>query len=233
VGSRSVWSAVAQVVCGLVLLPVGSELWDACRASSGVMGFLGVSRWWLLISIIALSAPIAITSREKRLIAKGKCTKLIKRLLAGLSDCYPSPNRTNVMLTKKEGNRLRRRVDKATAHNMDEDPDNELEMDAFAGVSGKAMREKAYVWGDLTIAESPGAPSWGLRPDEQRRVRPGLKSIVSVPLIDCDAPGDEPLGTLQIDSDLTIEEFLPDRAAGGKIAFRFADVVALLLKERG
>ena len=95
------------------------------------------------------------------------------------------------------------------------------------------MTQKAFVWGDLTIAERPGAPSWGLHKDEQGRVRPGLKSILSVPLVDVDDPQGEPMGTLQIDSDLPIEEFLRDPAAGGRIAARFGDVVALLLKERG
>jgi hypothetical protein len=230
--ARALWCAV-QIFAGVFLLPAGNGIWTAYHEAHGNAVWIWAAKWWVLFSLAAIAVPIIGEAYRHRLFAKRRCDGAIKRLLAGLSDCYPQPNRTNIMLVHQVGNRRRRRVEKHTAHNMAHDPDNELEIDIFAGVSGQAMRKKAYVWGDLTIADRPGAPSWGLLSDEQGRVRSSLKTIVSVPIVDFEDPDGEPMGTLQVDSDLDVKEFLPDEAAGGRLASRFADVVALLLKERG
>ncbi len=131
------------------------------------------------------------------------------------------------MLAKKG----RRKVDSATAFNMSHDPDSDLEIDATAGVSGEAYSQRTTYYGDLALALQAGGPTWGLKPEELAKVRPSLKSILSVPILDPDNPEKGQLqGTLQIDSDLTFTEMQFDRPERRDVAERFADVIALLLK---
>jgi hypothetical protein len=124
----------------------------------------------------------------------------------------------------------RRRVDAETSCNMDGDPDRDLEIDDTAGVSGEAFVQRVTSYGDLSLALQPGGPTWGLRESERGKVRRELRAILSVPIFDPDDPDGRLLGTLQVDSDLTIEEIEFDKPERRAVAERFADVVALLCK---
>jgi hypothetical protein len=95
-----------------------------------------------------------------------------------------------------------------------------------AAVCGSGLQQS---WGHW-LAVLWGGPTWGLRDAERAKVRNGLKSILSVPLFDPDNPEGPLLGTLQVDSDLTIQQMEFDRPERRDLAERFADVVALLLK---
>jgi hypothetical protein len=231
---RGFWHLL-NVAGGIYLLFAGGPIFDAFNAVDAKLTpghRMRVAAPWVVFAAIALMLPIVLAQRQRRILVKKECTSAIRRLLSALSECFPEPNRTNIMLTVDSPSGKRRRVNRETAHNMDNDPDNELEIEMRAGVSGQAVIERAFVWGDLTIASPPGAPSWGLRKDEQGRVRPTLQTILSAPIVDPDHPDGEVLGTLQVDSDLAVGTFVPKIAAAGKITSRFADVVALLLRER-
>ncbi len=186
--------------------------------------------WGVGIAVFALLP--ALRSRRNRLQQGRRAAQTcIKNALMACGAAYGHPDkhtRANIMLASRGG--ARRKVDAATAFNMDRDPDQDLEIDATAGVSGEAVRSRVAVWGDLTLARQQGGPSWGLSHPEMAKVRGGLKSVLSVPLFDPDDPEGQLLGTLQVDSDLTIEEMGFDRPERRAVAERFADVVALLLK---
>ena len=121
-------------------------------------------------------------------------------------------------------------MDAETAFNMSSDPDLDLELDSNAGVSGEAFFHNDTFIGDLELALQPGGPTWGMRDSERARIRRTLKSILSVAIKDPDNPAGPPLGTLQVDSDLKMEEVGFDQPQQRAVAERFADVIALLLK---
>jgi len=113
---------------------------------------------------------------------------------------------------------------------MDKDPDYDLEMDATAGVSGQVVVSRRPTIGDISLPLQPGGPDWGLREAEKARVRPTLKSILSVPVFNpTDTDGDL-LATLQIDSDVPLAESGLGDEQKREVAQRFADVVSLLLE---
>jgi hypothetical protein len=135
--------------------------------------------------------------------------------------------RVNVMTFTE--NRMRRRVDRATAYNMADDPDADLEIDAAAGASGKAVMYRRAAVADLTLLRITNVPPWGLKADEQARVRPLLRSILSVPIFDPANASGPLLGTLQVDSDLTVEQAGFNRPEYAELAQQFADVLSLLM----
>ncbi len=100
----------------------------------------------------------------------------------------------------------RRRVHAATAYNMEYDPDRDLEVGATAAASGKAVTERRAAVADLVLLQITAVPAWGMQAAEQARVRPTLKSILSVPIFNPEDIDGPLLGTLQVDSDLTVEE---------------------------
>lgn len=124
----------------------------------------------------------------------------------------------------------RRKVDSATAFNMDRDPDLDFKIDAMAGVSGQAALNRRPAFGDISVPLQPGGPDWGLRDNEKARVRQSLKSILSVPVFNPTDPDGPLLATLQIDSDLSLRESGLDQEEKWRVAERFADVVSLLLE---
>lgn len=135
--------------------------------------------------------------------------------------------RANVMTFSVDG--LRRKVDRATAFNMSDDPDAGLEIDATAGASGKAVLFRRAAVADLTLLQITSVPPWGLTADEQAHVRPKLKSILSVPIfhpVNADGPL---LGTLQVDSDLTVEEAGFNKPEAAELMQQFADVLSLMM----
>ncbi len=79
------------------------------------------------------------------------------------------------------------------------------------------------------LLQITAVPAWGLQAVEQARVRPTLKSILSVPIFNPEDVDGPLLGTLQVDSDLTVEEAGFNKAESSELLQQFADVLALLL----
>jgi hypothetical protein len=165
------------------------------------------------------------------LIEKSR-TAAIRKLLRALAATFEvgtptrSHVRTNIMLSHNG----RRKVQAETAYNMHDDTDEDLSMEIGAGISGRAARSREPFFGDLT-ADPPGkAVGWGLKKSESKRVREGLKSIMSVPLFNPADPAGPILGTLQVDSDLPLSEMFPDQIRAGQVATTFADAISLVLK---
>jgi hypothetical protein len=67
-----------------------------------------------------------------------------------------------------------------------------------------------------------------LRAAETAKVRQTLHSILSAPVFDPDNPDATPIATLQVDSDLPLEQTQYGQEEIQQLAERFADVVALL-----
>jgi hypothetical protein len=186
---------------------------------------------WTIGIAVCVALPTLGTSRNKLQQGKRAARDAIRKVLMACATSYAHPGgnvRVNIMVLSR--NRQRRHVDSETAFNMHGDPDSDLEIDATAGVSGEAFVHRKPAYGDLLIGLNPGGPSWGLRESEKAKVRSDLKSILSVPLFDPDDPDGQLLGTLQIDSNVSLQEMGFDQPDHRQIAERFADVVALLLK---
>ncbi len=135
--------------------------------------------------------------------------------------------RANIMTFSAD--RSRRRVHAATAYNMENDSDCDLDIAATAAASGKAVTERRAAVADLVLLQILAVPTWGLQSAEQARVRPTLRSILSVPIFNPEDVDGPLLGTLQVDSDLTVEEAGFDRPESAELLQQFADVLALLL----
>jgi hypothetical protein len=135
--------------------------------------------------------------------------------------------RANMMTFSTDG--ARRQVHQSTAFNMENDPDRNLEIGATAAASGKAVTERRAAIADLVLLQITAAPAWGLRVDEQAKVRATLKSILSVPLFNPEDADGPLLGTLQVDSDLTVEEAGFNKPESAELLQQFADVLSLLI----
>jgi hypothetical protein len=135
--------------------------------------------------------------------------------------------RANVMTFTADG--FRRTVNRATAFNMAGDSDADLEMGATAGASGKAVLHRRAAVADLTLLQITSIPPWGLSADEQAHVRPRLKSILSVPIFHPVNANGPLLGTLQVDSDLTVEEAGFNKPEAAELMQQFADVLSLMM----
>ena len=154
----------------------------------------------------------------------------IKKLIETCARAFVPPGRhirSNVMTFNAAG--TRRHVNSATAFNMETDPDRDLEIDANAAASGRAVTERRAAVADLVLLQITAQPPWGLRVDEQARVRATLKSILSVPIFNPDDVDGPLLGTLQVDSDLTMEEAGFIRPESAELLQQFADVLSLLM----
>jgi hypothetical protein len=135
--------------------------------------------------------------------------------------------RANVMTFTADG--LRRAVNRATAFNMAGDADADLEMGATAGASGKAVLYRRAAVADLTLLQITSVPPWGLTAGEQAHVRPKLKSILSVPIFHPAHANGPLLGSLQVDSDLTVEEAGFNKPEAAELMQQFADVLSLMM----
>ena len=135
--------------------------------------------------------------------------------------------RANMMLFSPD--LTRRQVHTATAYNMSGDPDRDLEIGATAAASGKVVTERRPAVADLVLLQITAVPAWGLQAAEQARVRPTLKSILSAPIFNPEDVNGALLGTLQVDSDLTVEEAGFNKAESSELLQQFADVLSLLL----
>lgn len=135
--------------------------------------------------------------------------------------------RANMMTFSTD--RTRRRVHAATAYNMDADPDRNLEIAAAAAASGKAITERRAAVADLGLLQITSGPSWGLQSSEQAQVRPTLRSILTVPIFNPEDIDGHLLGSLQVDSDLSVEEAGFNRPESAELLQQFADLLSLLL----
>lgn len=135
--------------------------------------------------------------------------------------------RANMMTFSPDG--ARRQVHTATAFNMANDPDQDLEIGATAAASGRAVGARCAAVADLVLLQITAAPAWGLRAAEQARVRPTLKSILSVPIFNPEDVDGPLLGSLQVDSDLTVEEAAFNKPESAELLQQFADVLSLIL----
>ena len=135
--------------------------------------------------------------------------------------------RANIMTFSTDGER--RQVHAATAYNMENDPDRNLEIGAKAAASGKAVTERRAAVADLGLLRITASPPWGLQADEQALVRPTLMSILSVPIFNPEDIDGPLLGSLQVDSDLTVEEAGFTKPESAELLQQFADVLSLLL----
>jgi GAF domain-containing protein len=154
----------------------------------------------------------------------------IKKLLESCARAFvPSGRhvRSHVMTFNASG--TRRKVNSATAYNMEHDPDRDFEIDATAAASGRAVAERRAAVADLVLLQIMAKPAWGLSAEEQACVRPTLKSILSVPVFNPDDVDGQLLGTLQVDSDLTMEEAGFIRPESAELLQQFADVLSLLM----
>jgi hypothetical protein len=154
----------------------------------------------------------------------------VKELLeACAKGCVPRGRHVRANVMTFSADRSRRRVNRSTAFNMENDPDCDLEVDATASASGKAVSDRRAAVADLALLQITAAPTWGLRPSEQARVRPTLRSVLSVPVFNPHDVDGSLLGTLQVDSDLTVEEAGFNRHEAAELLQRFADVLSLLM----
>ena len=154
----------------------------------------------------------------------------IRELLERCARSFVAPDRhirANMMTFSLD--RARRRVHAATAYNMEDDPDRNLEIAAAAAASGKAVTERRAAVADLGLLRITAAPAWGLQADEQAKVRPTLMSILTVPIFNPEDIGGPLLGSLQVDSDLTVEEAGFTKPESAELLQQFADVLSLLL----
>ena len=140
---------------------------------------------------------------------------------------YDKHVRSNMMTFSPD--RTRRQVHAATAYNMEHDSDRDLEIGATAAATGKAVSERRAAVADLGLLQITAAPPWGLQAAEQAKVRPTLKSILTVPIFNPEDIEGPLLGTLQVDSDLTVEDAGFTRPESAELLQQFADVLSLLL----
>jgi hypothetical protein len=215
----------------IIVAPVGVAL-------SGVGLRYATTVAWIVGCIVLLAAFSALPSLAahlNRLLQGRKAAEAsLRRLLSACAHSFGHPAvhvRVNIM--RFSADRRRRRVDGATAFNMEGDPDWDLEIDETAGVSGQAVLHRRPAFGDISLPLQPGGPDWGLRDTEKARIRRTLMSILSVPVFDPADPTGALLATLQVDSDLPLSESGLDQEEKWRLAERFADVVSLLLETGG
>lgn len=84
---------------------------------------------------------------------------------------------------------------------MSGDNDDDLELPLTSGATGIALKEREVMLTDMTDARY-GYQEFRMTKYQQALVRPSLKTLISIPLID----GDEPVGVLSFDSD---DDLLP------------------------
>jgi hypothetical protein len=165
--------------------------------------------------------PIALAATQE---------PVVRELLETCARSFVGPGRhvrANMMMFSPDG--TRRRVHAATAYNMEYDPDRDLEVGATAAASGKAVTERRAAVADLVLLQITAEPAWGMQAAEQAQVRPTLKSILSVPIFNPEDVDGPLLGTLQVDSDLTVEEAGFNRPESSELLQQFADVLSLVL----
>jgi hypothetical protein len=191
--------------------------------------------WLTIVSILTLAAiavSMWINGRSRRSVEKAARKTATRKLLRAFGASFEHVGaqrvRANIMIYNKK--RQTRVVDGDTAYNMKGDPDENLEIGAFAGVSGTAMHDKDVVLGDLSKEPLKGAPGFGLKKRELKKVRQKVRTIISGPIYNPDDRNGDLLGTIQVDSDAEFDLLIPDKIQATKIATAFGDAMSFVLK---
>lgn len=111
-----------------------------------------------LILLAAFSATPSLAARVNRLQQGRKAAEqCAKRLLHACGHSFGHPtNHVRVNIMKFSADAKRRKVEAATAFNMEKDPDLDLEIDAMAGVSGQAALIRRPAFSDISMPLQPG-----------------------------------------------------------------------------
>jgi NTE family protein len=122
---------------------------------------------------------------------------------------------------------------------MDDDPDIDLELDMASGCSGRAWVTKRPAAADLMAARDNYLEEWGMRREQQNKVRADRQSMMSFPIFDLTNPAggtsvDElPLiGVLSVDSETPLSDtgwVGEHRDAAVRVGTRWADVLSRML----
>ncbi len=258
------WAASFKGLAGFVTLAGGlllKEGWPGflnLKPSTFFSGPFGLGVLLAAVGIVVPTVAEVVKARrdkeEKTVLRRKQAVDGVQHLLAKLGELMNhrhlpnKPVRVNIMLLEKGDLRHRRRVHSETAYNMEDptDTDSDLEIDANAGVSGRAFLGAPWILADLTVQSPAGSPAWwemGMAQKESNKVRKDLKAILSVPLFDptLSRRRPQPFGTLQIDSCLGINATFQlgndptpqDVRLCATLATSFSDAVALLLKHGG
>ena len=118
---------------------------------------------WGLGLALSLVLPAFAAKRNRLDQSREAAVEVIRQLLKSCAGAFGHPQRhvrTNLMFPV-EGNEHRRFVRAETAFNMHDDPDQDLEIDATAGVSGEAFVQHRPAYGDLTLGLPPGGRQTG------------------------------------------------------------------------
>jgi hypothetical protein len=188
-----------------------------------------------LVAGIGVALPAALLHQNKLMQTRSEAQDVMRHALELLVFLLAKRGRDKaihmracVMLCLTSGGR--RQVQKRTAMNMTHDPDCDLEIAFSDGVSGAAASRSEPVFGDLRLQPVPGGPSWKLpNPSEQAKVRLGLQTIWSVPILGKEHSPPEVIGTLQVDSDHGWEDIVAQPADFFPVLESFAKMLAPIL----
>ena len=174
--------------------------------------------------------PAPPQTPDRRTVSDTARDDAIRHLLEACAQAFvPGGRHVRANIMTFTADRLRRVVNRDTAFNMEGDSDAGLEIAASAGASGKAAIFRRAAVADLTLLQVTAVPTWGLTATEQARVRPHLRSILSVPIFNPENGNGPLLGTLQVDSDLTVEEAGFNQPEAAELMQQFADVLSLIM----
>lgn len=141
--------------------------------------------------------PNVAPTMERAVWLESKLEIAIRELLEHCARSFvPRGQHVRANMMTFTPDRTRRKVHTETAYNMEQDPDRDLEIGATAAASGKAVSARRAAVADLGLLQITSAPTWGLQPAEQARVRPTLKSILTVPIFNPEDIDGPLLGTL-------------------------------------
>jgi len=118
--------------------------------------------------------------------------------------------RTQVMLPTGRGRRI-----VAYQHNMDNDPDQDLELAEDGGCSGRCWTSREPTFADLEdAAVGDNYLKWKMTPQQQAKVRKDRKTMLSIPIFDRMSLGERDLdrqrlvGVLSADSDASLRDMM-------------------------
>jgi hypothetical protein len=133
--------------------------------------------------------------------------------------------RANVMVKNEEKNVLWIKFD----HGFDpEDNDKNIEVPVGTGCSGQSWVKNSLLAEDLTVISTEGIGAhWGIPEGEAKKIRPSLRSILSVPILSPTQRGI--VAILNLDSDNTKDEMKFDDPGMRQTAHLFASVLGRML----
>ena len=200
------------------------------RQLAAFFGFLGEALGGAPLPAHPQAEPHVEPAMERAVWLESKQEIAIRELLETCARSFvPRDKHVRANMMTFVADRTRRQVHAATAYNMENDPDRDLEVGATSAASGKAVTERRAAVADLGLLRITATPPWGMKTDEQMRVRPTLMSILSVPIFNPEDIDGPLLGSLQVDSDLTVEEAGFTKPESAELLQQFADLLSLLL----